>query len=540
MVGLALLLACAEPVRPSTVHFVRGGLLDQAPGGERLGDRWRFRAVHWAPGQALESEVAPHMAECVQVASVDLGDVSRLVASGGASPDTDLSFSPDGTLLAVGTYTGRVLVISVATGQVVATRTLGEGMVRRVAWSPDGTTLYAGEQSPDAMLRALDPATLADRWTRRLADRVGHSPLPAGEDLYGIYTLPGIYGLRVLSTGDLLVAAAHSWPGSDGQRQNRSQLLRLSPSGEVAAVWPPEPASVSLLHPSVDEAHHRLVIPVTRTAAGPAPADLPVGGIAILSLDTLGFESSLVVEPLAPWFKSAYLWNAQGIDGDTVMLGFGDGRVVLGDSQGAVTTTLAPGAPVLVGDVPVAASVGHGFLHRGTAYFLTSGTNIPWGAAAPELRPPSPHPGENTLYATTYDGTTLWSHTGPWAVQGLTLSPDGNTLVVGAGDRLSDDRRDLYGALLFDIERDESRGHVLGEADPPSPLPPAGEGGRRPGEGSASPPAAPASRLLTTCSTEGPVFFHQALSPQGVLALAEFPYADGGAVTGAYRVVLFR
>ncbi|MBM4369181.1 MAG: hypothetical protein FJ102_23405 [Deltaproteobacteria bacterium] len=503
MVGL--ILACADPDLPAeSLHFVRGGVLEP---GEGLAGGWHYRPEAWTPGATTGGQVAPRLAECVPLARFPLGDVSRLVAAGGASPDTDLAFSPDGRRLAVGSYLGEVLLIDVATGRVSARRALGEGMARRVAWSPSGDTVYAGEQSPDAMLRALDPATLADRWTIRLAERVGGSPMPAGEDLYGIYTLPGVYGLQVLAGGDLIVAVAHSWPDESGRRQNRGQLLRVSPAGQPRATWPAEPAAVTLLHPAIHEASNRLLVPVTHSADAPAPADLPVGGVAILDLDTLAPVASMVVPPLLPYFQTAYLWNAVGIERDRILLGFGDGRVVLGTGLGEVQATLSPGAPVMVGDVPVAASVGHGFLRGDGAYFLTSGTNIPWGAAAPELRPPSPHPGENTVHATTLDGAPRWSFNGPWAVQGMSLGDDGYTLVVGAGERATDDRRDLYGALLFDLDGDE-----------------------RPGD----------ERLLATCVTEGPVFFRQALSRDGVLAVAEVPYAEAGGVHGEYRVVLFR
>lgn len=140
---------------------------------------------------------------------------------------------------------------------------------------------------PDATLHALDPDTLADRWTLRLADRVGTSVLPSGDDLYGIYSLPAAYSIEVLSTGELLVSAAHGWTAEDGSRRNLSQLLRIAPDGKVVAAWPAEPADATLLHPAVDEAGSRVAMPVNRTAAGDPPADLPVGGLAVLDLATL-------------------------------------------------------------------------------------------------------------------------------------------------------------------------------------------------------------------------------------------------------------
>ncbi len=505
------LLACAPTPAPppAEVHFVRGGLLQRGGEGSPIGE-YRFQTIDWNPGESHAGQVAPRLAECVRIASVELGDASRVAAAGGPAPDTDLAFSPDGTRLAIGSFRGEVLLVDVATGAVHARRTLAESMVRRVAWSPDGRTLYAGEQSPDATLHALDPDTLADLWTLRLADRVGTSVLPSGDDLYGIYSLPAAYSIEVLSTGELLVSAAHGWTAEDGNRHNLSQLLRIAPDGKVVAAWPAEPADATLLHPAVDEGGSRVAMPVNRTAAGDPPADLPVGGLEVLDLATLTPLAAIQVPPLAPWYTSTYLWQAVDVSAasDTVLLGLGDGRVVLADTSGKQRITLAGGSPILAGDVPIAASVGHAFLHHDTAVYLTSGTNIPWGAAAPDLRPPALHPASNTVTVVGLDGSPRWSFRGEWDVQGMTLAPDERTLVVGAGERQSDSRRDLFGAMVFDLG-----------------------GEPRPGE----------SRLLATCATESPVFFLQAVSSAGVIALSEVPWktSDGG-VAGRYAVSLFR
>ncbi len=511
---LALWLGCApEVAQVEGIRFVRGGVLTASPEGHRLG-AWSFQPRDWAAGETVtvgqESAVAPKLAECVAFGQVTLGDMSRMVIAGAPAPDTDLAFSPDGAHLAIGSFDGEVVVVNVATATVTVRRRLAEAMIRRVAWSPDGTVLYAAEQSPDATLHALDPATLDDLWSVNLADRVGRSSLPAGEDLYGVYTLPGCYGLDVLPGGDLLVAAAHGWTDATGNRVNRSQIVRFTPAGAAVAAWPAEPADVVILHPEVDVAGNRIAIPVTRSAVGEDPPGLPIGGLQLLTLDTLAPVSTLAVPPLAPWFTNTYVWQAHDVSAaaDTVMLGLGDGRVVLGGLDGSVRTTLSGGSPVLAGDVPIAASVGHGFLRGDEAIYLTSGTNIPWGAAAPDLRPPAAHPNENGLWAVGLDGSPRWNFHGPWAVQGLSLAPDDRTLVVGAGERMTDSRRDLYGALVFDV------------------------GGE---------PRTGAERLLATCATEGPVFFRQAISVHGVIAVAEVPYPTGdGGVAGEYRVDLFR
>ena len=55
---------------------------------------------------------------------------------------------------------------------------LSEGMVKQLLWSADGTILYVGEQSPDALVLALDSTTLEQKWSRRLAEDLESSPMP--------------------------------------------------------------------------------------------------------------------------------------------------------------------------------------------------------------------------------------------------------------------------------------------------------------------------------------------------------------------------
>ncbi|RME24828.1 MAG: hypothetical protein D6798_10330 [Deltaproteobacteria bacterium] len=518
---LLLLAACSGSPAPAPpageLVFLRGAVLSPVAGqeGRPVAGGGRLIPRDWSPGETVRIDgltgTAPVRAECVPLFHVDLGDVARLIAMGGEAPNTALAFSPgEGDRLAVGSYLGDLLMVDGWTGEVLGRRHLAETMVKQVAWSADGGTLYVAEQSPDALVHALDPATLEDRWTLRLADFVEPSPAPPGDDLYGVYSLPAAYGLAVLPGGDLIVAASHSWVDGDGVHRNRSQILRVSPSGAVRDRWPERPADATFLHPRVDAEGGLLAFAVNRSADGPAPADLPIGGVQVLDLDGLEPVVAVHTERLAPWFTEAFVWEALDVSRaqDALFLGFGDGRVRITDLRGVERAALNTGAPVMAGDMPIHASVGWGRILGDQVLFTTSSTLIPYGAASPELRPPSAHPAENTVWAVGLDGQTVWSWSGEPVLQGLTVAPDGRTVVVGSGRRPADDRRDLYGALVFDAGGEDRSGD---------------------------------DRLVTVCSTAGPVFFRHAVSADGRIAVSESPVMGAdGAVQGAYQVTVLR
>lgn len=516
LVWVFALLACTAP-EPEAVEltFVRGGVLaSSGEHGRQVAGGRRFFAQAWTAGAPVTvagvTHSAPRRPECVTLFDVALGDVSRLVASGGDAPNTAMAWSPDGRTLAIGSYLGEVLLVDGWSGDVRVRRQLAETMVKSVLWSADGSTLYAAEQSPEALLRALDPVDLSDRWTLRLADRVGTSVMPGEHDVYGVYSLPAAYGLELLPNGDLLTTAMHAWTEESGERRNQAQVLRVSASGAVVDQWPETPVSATIKHPRVDVEAGLVALSVARSASGPAPGELPIGGALVLSLDTLEPTLAVAPEPLGPWFATSYVWDALDISEHGVFLGFGDGRSWLVDLDGTRRVERSSGAPVMAGEVPIHASVGYGrFVGEGVV-MSTSGTLIPWGAVSSELRPPMAHPGANTVWSLDLAGGVRWTWSGSQELTGLSLSDDESVLVAGAGPRQTDARRDLYGAMLFDL------------SDP--------DDGRS-GE----------DRFEVFCATEGPVFFRQALSADGRLALSEFPYVDEqGTQRGAYRVTVLR
>jgi outer membrane protein assembly factor BamB len=492
--ALPSLLACSESPSAGAprLRFVRGGIVRGV----------NFEPRSWTAGEVVDGVTAPIQPECVATLTVELEDMGRLAALDAPAPGAAVAFSPDGRWLAIGSDAGSLRVVDSVDGSIRHTMRIAEGAVKRVAWSPDGATLYLGEQSPDAELIALDTVRWEVRWRKRLADELESSPAPAGDDIYGLYSLPGVYALEVLPDGDLLVGGAHGWTPSDGSRRNRSRLWRLGSDGAQVSAWPEAgPADAILLHPAVGP--RQVLVGVSRSAEGPAPADMPVGGVVALDVATLRPLWSRRFEALVPHFRDVFLWEAAGVDDSVALAGLGDGRAFLMDPAGGdLRSSLSPGVPVLAQGVPIAAGVGFGTVVAGNAYFLTTVTNIPWGAADPMARPPAVHPAEHVLHAHAADGTPLWSRHAEHALQGVVPSPDGGLLAVAGAERSTDHRTDLFGVLLFD----RSDG-----------------------------------RIVTSCATSGPAWFRPAWASDGRLAVAEAPFLDAaGAVQGAYRVTIFR
>jgi hypothetical protein len=516
MLFLQCLLACGGMQKDVPPAFVPGGVIhtDETAGGTPIGatlsgmNRW-FLSSDWKPGDSFShlgvDWQAPQQADCAGLFHVDLGDVRRHIAQGGAAPDTAMAWSPSGRRLAIGSFLGEVLVVDGWNGEVQSRRTFSETMVKHVLWSKEGDTLYVAEQSPSGTVSALDPDTLNTRWAVDLSDFVESSPLPAG-NIYGVYTLPAAYALELLDDGSLFVVATHAWNDSRGTRQNRSQILRLDPTGALLNVWPAEPTDAVMFRALVSGGN--AVIPVSRSSSGVAPKGMPVGGALIFNLNTFSPASSIQPEPLTPWFTNTFLWEAIDIDGDDILLGLGDGRVGLWSTEGLPGTQFPSGTPMQAGPVPIVASVGSAFLHGERAIYQTSWTHIPFGAAAPDLRPPTAHPRANTIFIADHTGALIWSWNGPHVLEGISLSDDQQTLIAGASTRVVDSRQDLFGILLFDV----------------------------------GPPADPnAPSLERFCATKGPVFFRTDSTVDGRIAVSEHPHQQGQEPAfGNYQVTVFR
>ena len=455
--------------------------------------------MSWEPGQTYQVQlgtqtrtlVAPQRPAPYPLRVVPLkGDAE---AASAALPDCDLAFSPDGSRLAVGTLFGQLLVMETYSGQRLFDKIIAEGMVKRVAFSPDGQTLYAGEQSPDGNLYAFDVSSGKIRWQKRLADELESARPPAKDDRYALYFLPGVFDLKVLQDGRVMVAGVHSW-NVDGVQKNRSRLYLYAPDGSLQWQFPEKsPLDGNILTFDVDDAGSRAVFSVSRSASTPAPADGLAPGIYGVDLSAHKLTWHHIFPILAPHFREVFVWEALSLspDGQRAVVGLGDGRAAIFDAtvpgpDSRLISEQSPGTPIDVSGVPINTPVSYAHASPRGLYFQTNNSNIPFGTEASSRTPPAPHPAARSLFALDMDGTLRWRYRGDFTPSGLWSSRSGDVLMMTTANASNEPRTDRHGFVLLDA---------------------------RP-EG----PAVPEERLIYQYLTEGPVFFHAALSPDGLTA----------------------
>lgn len=544
---LALLCALAGACTPSSapkegapgvqLTFVRAGLMIEGTAGQaeilqngqRIGsrridldNRRQLLVFDWTPGAAYSVQVggqdrpiaAPERPTPYRIRTVALaGDA---VGASSAIPDVDLKFSPDGTRLAIGTLFGQLLCIETYTGKVLLDQKVAEGMVKRVAFSPDGQTLYAGEQSPDGFLMAYDVRSAALQWKKRLADDLESSSPPSAQDRYAVYFLPGVFDLRVLADGRIVVAGTHSW-NVEGVQKNRSRIYVYRPDGTLDWQFPEDkPLDATVITFDVDVAGEHLVFALGRSATTPPTGPITKPGIYALNLKTRSRTWSHTFSPLLPHFKDVFVWEALTIspDGSRALVGLGDGRAAIFDAtapgpDAKLLKLLELGTPIDVSGVPIATPVSYARATTRdtgtTLYAQTNNSNIPFGTEASSRTPPAPHPAARTLFAIDSAGEIQWRYRGDFTPSGIWASRDGKVVMMTSATPSNSTEGDRNGLVLLDATRE-------GPAD---------------------------ARLVYRYQTEGPVFFHADISPNGqALAIAETPARrpDGQTVYGTWQV----
>lgn len=529
------MLLSAASTRADELQFVRGGLVVASSKRVRisqdrrplqvesipLGDARQLVLFAWQPltryrvliGDNASTHRSPLAPSPYCIQRIPLEDASQVAAAGGA-PDSVVRFSPDGRNLAIGTFGGWLRVVESYSGKLLHERRIAEGMVKTLAWSPDGKLLYVGEQSPDAYLLAFTAPDFEVAWKVRLADDVNTSR-PPENDRYGMYTLPAVHDLKVSADGRVFAAGMHSWP-IEGKSQNRSVLCCFDLKGR--ALWRRPARSAfpfNIPHFAIDPNGTRLLFLPSQTQRPVADATLRTDTLYLLDARTGKPAAEHRIEPLLPHFTQVAAWDSVALSNDAsrAAIGLADGRALLFDASSDQLKPLRQldlGSPVTIGVIPIVAACSYTRFFGDRLFLQTQNTHIPFGSPQAANQAPSVHHGANTLTVADLDGNPQWRYRGPFALTGSWCDRSGP---AGAPRWLAVTCRELpgavepgqYGFLLFDLER--------------------------PGGGS--------QKLVYHYSTEAPVIFHADISPDGrLVTVTEVPAQtpNGQDVYGTHQV----
>jgi outer membrane protein assembly factor BamB len=464
-----------------------------------------------APNADVTAKPAPHVIRRFPL------DDAAFQTKGGLLPDTVLGFAPDSRTLAIGTYFGQVSVRDVYSGTTVWEKRIPEGMIKSLDFSADGAMLFYGEQSVDGFVYGADAKTGGTLWRYRLADDLESGAPPSKDDWFSVYALPSAFRIQALADGDALVLGVHSWGNylKPETQQRLSRLYRFGADGRLLWAFPRDGAlPMTIIYADADPEGKRVAFLTTDKGAN-ATEEAPCQSGALYVLN--GADGTItghhVFEPLAPHFDTVWFWQSVSVsaDGTLATVGLLDGRSFLFDLETAEPAQeFTFGAPVMMGDIPVAANATYTRIAPdGMTYFQTGNSSVPSGTKPLKVAaPPGPHPNANMITAVDKDGKPRWRYRSGHHYQNVWTSADGRWLITVAERDDPEAGRDA-GIMLFDTQR--------------------------PGGG--------ASKFVYYYQVEGTCFFNAAISADGgAIALTEAPYVDPktNMLVGTYQVHVIR
>ena len=361
--------------------------------------------------------------------------------------------------LAISTDSGHLAVLQPLTGEILWKTRISEGYVRRMAFSPDNTLLYIGEQAADGFIYCYDLTTDKPtlRWKYRTADDIGTSTPSNPDSVYAWVTYPGQSHMQTLANGDLLVASVHSWTENNTPLK-KSQLYRFdSETGEVIWKWTRETAVLKVIRwfdISTDGKTLALVTDSGHSLPGSAANESRNGTLTVLNTEDGTEKWHVNIEPLREYFSQVTFWRGVSMspDGKFINLTTDDGRAFIFDVntpepiwQENLTT------PLEVSGIPITATAGTIGATDTAALFVTGDTYIPYHLRKGAQKPSAAHPNGMTLFAYSWGGEKIWQWKLENMPQGLRIDTMDRYAVLSVSKRTQDPNESLHGVSVFDL-----------------------------------------------------------------------------------------
>ena len=356
----------------------------------------------------------------------------------------------DSHKLAVATDRGHLAILHPITGKIIWKTRISEGYIRHIAFSPDNTLLYIGEQAADGFIYCYDltGAMPELRWKYRTADDIETSTPSNPESVYAWVSYPGQSCMRTLPNGDLLVAGVHSWTHNKIPKK-RSLLYRFdAKTGDVKWKWPRKGTTEKLFR-WFDVGADGKVLALISDESGPGNGTLSVFDV---EMGTEKWQADF--EPLSPYFEGVTFWRGVSIspDGKHINVTTDDGRAFIFNvdtPEPIWKQNLA--TPMEVSDVPIIATTGTIGATDATALFVTGDTYIPYHLQKGAQRPTTLHPNGMTVFAYSWGGEKVWQWKLENMPQGLRIDAKGQYAVLAVSKRSQNPNESLHGVSVFDL-----------------------------------------------------------------------------------------
>lgn len=368
--------------------------------------------------------------------------------------------------LAIATDSGHLTVLQPLTGEILWKTRISEGYVRRMAFSPDDTQLYIGEQAADGFIYCYD--LTADkptlRWQYRTADDIETSTPSNPDSVYAWVSYPGQSHMQTLANGDLLVAGVHSWKGNNTPLK-KSQLYRFNgETGDLIWKWPRESAVSKIIRWFDMGADGKTLALLTDSghnlqSSETDESDAGNGKLSVLNAEDGTEQWHMDIEPLREYFTQVTFWRGVSMspDGKFINVTTDDGRAfIFGVNKPEPIWHENLTTPLEVSGIPIVATSGTIGATNTAALFVTGDTYIPYHLRKGAQKPSAGHPNGMTLFAYSWHGEKIWQWKLENMPQGLRIDAKDRYAVLSVSKRAQDPNESLHGVSVFDLTAEGS------------------------------------------------------------------------------------
>ena len=363
--------------------------------------------------------------------------------------------------LAVATDSGHLAVLQPLTGEILWKTRISEGYVRRMAFSPDDTQLYIGEQAADGFIYCYDLTTDKPtlRWKYRTADDIETSTPSNPDSVYAWVSYPGQSHMQTLANGDLLVAGVHSWTENNTPLK-KSQLYRFGgETGDIIWKWPREGAVPKIIRWFDVSADGKTLALLTDSGHNlPSnetdESDAGNGKLSVLNAEDGTEQWHMDIEPLREYFTQVTFWRGVSMspDGKFINVTTDDGRAfIFGVDKPEPIWQENLTTPLEVSGIPIIATAGTIGATDAVALFVTGDTYIPYHLRKGAQKPSAGHPNGMTLFAYSWHGEKIWQWQLENMPQGLRIDAKDRYAALSVSKRAQDPNESLHGVSVFDL-----------------------------------------------------------------------------------------